>query len=85
MQQKSIIMPTIRYPENVPVYPVEINYNKSKNSFIAKVPDLKYCYATGQTPELALESLQKSLKDTIEKAQVSGTKLPKPSKFTKPD
>lgn len=78
-------MPTMRYPENVPVYPVEINYSKSKKSFVAKVPDLNYCYATGRTPELALERLQQSLKDTIEKAQVDGTKLPKPSKFTTQD
>ena len=74
-----------RYPENVPVYPVEINYSKSKNSFIAKVPDLKYCYATGQTPELALESLQESLKDTIDRAQDRGTELPEPSKLANHD
>ena len=78
-------MPGIRYPENIPAYPVEINYIKSKNSFVAKVPDLKYCIATGQTPELALESLQQSLRDTIEKAQVTGTELPEPSKLTKQD
>ncbi|OLS27350.1 MAG: hypothetical protein HeimC2_11870 [Candidatus Heimdallarchaeota archaeon LC_2] len=70
-----------RYTENIPAYPVEINYMKEKNSFVARIPDLKYCRAIGQTPELALEELQKSLKYTIKKAQENGIKLPKPSKF----
>lgn len=70
-----------RHTENIPAYPVEINYMKEKNSFVARIPDLKYCRATGQTPELALEELQKSLKYTIKKAQENGIELPKPSKF----
>ena len=70
-----------RYTENIPAYPVEINYMKEKNSFVARIPDLKYCRATGKTPELALEELQLFIRYTIKKAEESGTELPKPSKF----
>lgn len=71
-----------RHSQNIPAYPVEINYNKDEKSFIAKIPDLQYCIASGDTPEMALEELQISLKSTINEAKDKGEPLPKPSKFT---
>ncbi len=71
-----------RYFQNIPAYLVEINYNKDEQSFIAKIPDLQYCIALGDTPEMALEELQISLKSTIIEAKNKGEPLPKPSKFT---
>ncbi|MCE7735152.1 MAG: type II toxin-antitoxin system HicB family antitoxin [Candidatus Heimdallarchaeota archaeon] len=71
-----------RYPQNIPDYPVEINYNKDEKSYIAKIPDLQYCIASGDTPEMALEELQISLKSTINEAKDKGERLPQPRKFT---
>lgn len=71
-----------RHHQNIPAYPVEINYNRDEKLFIAKIPDLQYCKASGDTPELALEELQISLKSTITEAKDKGELLPKPSKFT---
>lgn len=68
-----------RDPESIPNYPVDINYNSTENSFVARVPDLNYATARGDTPEEALEKLQTSIKETIENTLLNGRKLPEPS------
>ena len=60
----------------MPNYNINIFYSEEDGGYIADIPDLKFCSAFGETPEIALAELTTAKKLWIEEAQESGTKIP---------
>ena len=59
-------------------YHINIFYSEDDHSYIADIPDLKYCSASGETPQKALEEVLIAQKLWIEEACASGVKVPRP-------
>jgi len=59
-------------------YHINIFYSKDDKSYIADIPDLKFCSASGNTPQRALEEVLIAKKLWLEEAQASGLKIPLP-------
>jgi len=59
-------------------YHINIFYSQEDGSYIADIPDLKYCSASGITPQKALEEVLIAQKLWIEEAEASGLKVPTP-------
>ncbi|MGH2558179.1 MAG: type II toxin-antitoxin system HicB family antitoxin [Thermomicrobiales bacterium] len=60
-------------------YPILIFWSDEDRTYIADVPDLKYCSAHGDTPQEALEEVQIALKAWLEVAQERGMPIPEPT------
>jgi predicted RNase H-like HicB family nuclease len=56
-----------------------IFWSDEDHSYIADVPDLKYCSAHGDTPEQALEEVQIALRAWLEVARERGMPIPEPT------
>ena len=59
-------------------YHINIFYSEEDGGYIADIPDLDSCSAFGETPELALEEVEKAKKALIEAAHQSGKPIPSP-------
>ena len=59
-------------------YHINIFYSNEDNSYIADIPDLKFCSASGSTPQIALEEVLIAQRLWLEEAKESGTKIPLP-------
>lgn len=59
-------------------YHINIFYSEEDGGYIADIPDLDSCSAFGETPENALEELEKAKKVWIEAARQSGKPEPSP-------
>ena len=59
-------------------YHINIFYSDEDKSYIADIPDLKYCSASGETPQKALEEVLIAQKLWLEEANESGLKIPAP-------
>jgi len=59
-------------------YHINIFYSEEDGRYIADIPDLDSCSAFGNTPEQALEELEKAKKAWIEAARQSGRPIPPP-------
>ncbi len=59
-------------------YHINIFYSEEDGSYNADIPDLDSCSAFGETPEKALEELEKAKKAWIEAARQSGKPIPSP-------
>jgi len=59
-------------------YHINIFYSKDDKSYIADIPDLKFCSASGATPQSALEEVLIAQKLWLEEAQASGVRIPLP-------
>jgi len=64
--------------------PVLINdlgllYSEEDEGYIAEIPDLKFCPAFGQTPEIALHEVLIAKQDWLEAAQATGKPIPTPT------
>jgi len=59
-------------------YHINIFYSKDDKSYIADIPDLKFCSASGATPQKALEEVLVAQKLWLEEAQANGIKVPSP-------
>jgi len=59
-------------------YHINIFYSTEDNSYIADIPDLKYCSASGTTPQMALEEVLIAKKLWLEEARSCGMKVPLP-------
>jgi len=57
-------------------YPINTFYSDEDGGYIADIPDLDSCSAFGETPEQALEELEKAKKAWIEAARQSGESIP---------
>lgn len=59
-------------------YHINIFYSNEDKSYIADIPDLKFCSASGATPHKALEEILIAQKLWLEEARSIGARIPKP-------
>ncbi len=59
-------------------YHINIFYSAEDEGYIADIPDLKYCSASGETEEDALREVLKAKTAWIEAAQTQGKPIPDP-------
>jgi predicted RNase H-like HicB family nuclease len=57
---------------------INIFYSNEDEGYIADIPDLKYCSAFGETPELALQEVQIAKTAWLEAAKTAGKSIPEP-------
>jgi len=62
-------------------YHINIFYSEDDGGFIADIPDLKFCSAFGETPEIALKEVLLAQELWLEVAAESGREIPQP-KYT---
>jgi predicted RNase H-like HicB family nuclease len=59
-------------------YHINIFYSDEDESYIADIPDLKYCSAHGETPEEALREVLVAKEAWLEVAREKGLPIPEP-------
>ena len=59
-------------------YHINIFYSQEDGEYIADMPDLKYCSASGATPEEALREVLIAKSLWLEAAQKNGKPIPPP-------
>lgn len=59
-------------------YHINIFYSQEDDEYIADIPDLKYCSASGATPEEALREVLAAKALWLEAAQRHGRPIPEP-------
>lgn len=59
-------------------YHINIFYSQEDGEYIADIPDLKYCSASGATPEEALREVLLAKALWLEAAQQRGIPIPEP-------
>ena len=59
-------------------YHINIFWSEEDGEYIADVPDLKYCSASGPTPDEALQEVLKAKSLWIEAANENGLPVPEP-------
>jgi predicted RNase H-like HicB family nuclease len=59
-------------------YHINIFYSQEDGEYIADIPDLKYCSASGATPEEALREVLIAKPLWLEAAQKNGKPIPPP-------
>ncbi|MDQ3954379.1 MAG: type II toxin-antitoxin system HicB family antitoxin [Actinomycetota bacterium] len=59
-------------------YHINVFYSDEDGRYIADIPDLRFCSASGETPEEALQEVLKAKQAWIEAAKDRGDELPKP-------
>ncbi len=64
---------------NVPAYPITVFWSAEDGAWVADVPDLRYCSATGDTPHDAVVEVETAIGAWLEAAKSSGRPIPVPS------
>jgi predicted RNase H-like HicB family nuclease len=59
-------------------YHINIFYSEEDGEYIADIPDLKYCSASGATPEEALLEVLEAKSLWLEAAREQGKTIPEP-------
>ncbi len=59
-------------------YHINIFYSVEDEEYIADIPDLKYCSASGTTPEEALHEVLLAKSLWLEAAEENGLSIPEP-------
>jgi predicted RNase H-like HicB family nuclease len=59
-------------------YHINIFYSVEDEAYIADIPDLKYCSASGTTPEEALHEVLLARSLWLEAAEENGRPIPEP-------
>jgi predicted RNase H-like HicB family nuclease len=59
-------------------YHINIFFSEEDGEYIADIPDLKYCSASGETPEEALHEVLIAKKLWLEVAHEKGIPIPQP-------
>jgi predicted RNase H-like HicB family nuclease len=59
-------------------YHINIFYSEEDGEYIADIPDLKSCSASGETPEEALHEVLIAKELWLEVAREKGMRIPKP-------
>ena len=62
-----------------PKYEIDIFWSDEDGSYIANVPDLKYCSAWGETYEDALREVRVAMDLHLDTLREDGRQIPKPS------
>jgi predicted RNase H-like HicB family nuclease len=60
-------------------YHINIFYSSDDDGYVADVPDLQYCSAVGDTPEMALREVLKAKEAWLVSARENGFEIPKPA------
>jgi len=60
-------------------YPINVFWSDEEQSWVAEVPDLAFCSASGRTPHEAVAEVEMAIKAWVHVAQSSGRELPEPS------
>lgn len=59
-------------------YHINIFYSEENGGYIADIPDLQFCSAFGETPEVALAEVQQAKHLWLEVARERGKPIPEP-------
>jgi len=59
-------------------YHINVFYSEDDSGYIADIPDLKFCSASGDTPEEAVRQVQIAKTAWLQAARRRGTSIPKP-------
>ena len=59
-------------------YHINVFWSQDDNTYIADIPDLKYCSAHGPTPEVALREVLVAREAWLETARANGKPVPPP-------
>ncbi len=60
-------------------YHINVFYSDEDRTWIADIPDLRYCSAHGPTPEQAVAEVEKAREAWLEVARSDGRAIPTPS------
>jgi predicted RNase H-like HicB family nuclease len=64
---------------NAPTYPINVFWSAEDGAWVADVPDLPFCSATGDTPHDAVAEVEVAIEAWLDAAQSSGHPVPVPS------
>ena len=59
-------------------YHINVFWSEEDNTYIADIPDLKYCSAHGPTPEAAIREVMIAKEAWLETAKANGKPIPQP-------
>ena len=59
-------------------YHINIFHSESDGGYIADIPDLEACSAFGETPEQALNEVERAKTAWLEAARAAGKPIPRP-------
>ena len=59
-------------------YHINVFWSEEDNTYIADIPDLKYCSAYGPTPEAAIREVMIAKEAWLETARANGKPIPRP-------
>lgn len=59
-------------------YHINVFWSDEDDSWIADVPDLRFCSAFGDTPEEAVREVRTAIAAWVESAQARGDPVPRP-------
>lgn len=60
-------------------YHINVFYSDEDGAYIADIPDLRYCSASGATPEEALAEVLVAKRLWLESARTAGDPIPEPT------
>jgi len=60
-------------------HPIDVFRSDEDTAWVADVPDLAYCSATGDTPHDAVAAVEVAIEAWLEAARSSGRPIPSPS------
>lgn len=69
---------------NAPAYPINVFWSAEDEAWVADVPDVTYCSATGATPHDAVAEVEVAIEVWREAARTSGHPVPTPSRRLEP-
>lgn len=64
---------------NPAIYPIHVFWSGEDQAWVADVPDLPYCSATGDTPHEVVAEVETAIQACLEAARSSGRPVPTPS------
>ncbi|MHB1516682.1 MAG: type II toxin-antitoxin system HicB family antitoxin [Acidimicrobiales bacterium] len=64
---------------NPATYAINVFWSAEDEAWVADVPDLDYCSATGDTPHEAVSEVEVAIEAWLEAARTSGRPIPSPS------
>ena len=59
-------------------YHINVFYSTDDGGYIADIPDLKFCSAFGDTPEIAVREVMQAKAAWLDAAQAAGKPVPRP-------
>ena len=65
---------------NAHAYSINVFWSAEDEAWVADVPDLAYCSATGDTPHDAVAEVEVAIEAWLEAARTSGRPVPTPSR-----